>query len=389
MSDLADRLRRPPSSGGPSLEATARARAAVAAARPRRTALGADALLPGGRRRMVGRVIAILAILAVAAAAVLSVVTADPTAPPAAPLPRLPEKVRLCDRPADEAELLGCVEGTAERRLGTPELRGAPWIYLGPGGQWRISNAPPRPSLVFPPGVTYPEALNRLFLWATLVGTLPPEATVAPALPDRAVLLEPENADEGIAIDLRAPWGWEPKEGRIMGPTLTSPAGVATQAPPGELWGRGQRVDVPSLPACQVIRTRDETPPPCTEGPVIRSSPAAIAPPLPVIRTDEPAATGPKLAYVDGPRCSFRLGAGGAVRAVIVEADYVNQGRTGRARFTGAVQDARSRHSIHRVIPRDVEAGEHVTIRIVVPLAAGEVVHLVGGRPECSIDAAP
>ena len=338
---------------------------------------------------MVGRVIAVLAILAVAAAAVLSVVTAGPAAPPAAPLPHLPEKVRLCDRPADEAMLLGCVKGTAQRRLDTPELRGAPWIYIGPGGQWRISNAPPRPSLVFPPGVTYPEALNRLFLWATLVGTLPPEATVAPPLPDGAVLLEPKNPHEGIAIDLRAPWGWEPREGRIMGPTLTGPAVVAAQAPPGELWGRGQRVDVPSLPACQVVRARDETPPPCTDGPIYRSAPDTIAPDLPVIRTDEPVATEPKLAFVDGPRCSLRPGAGDLGRAVIVEADYVNQGRAGRARFTGAVQDARSFRTIREVVPRAVAAGEHITVRIVVPLAAGDVIRLIGGRPECSVDAAP
>jgi hypothetical protein len=338
---------------------------------------------------MTARVLTVLAVLAVAAAAVASVVTAGPAPPPAAPVPTLPTEVRLCERPADEAMLLGCVEGTAAPRLATPELRGAPWIYVGPGGrQGRMSTAPSRPSLEFPPGVTYAEALNELFLWATLVGTLPPQATVAPPLPDGAVLLRPDDPAEGIAVDLRAPWGWEPSvDGVILGPSLTSAPGIPAQARPGELWGRGQRVDVPTLPACQVVSSRDKAPLPCTEGPISRGVPAAPA--LPVVRTDEPAPAGPRLAYAGGPRCTFRPGRDGAGRAVIVEADYVNQGRAGRGRFTGAVELAGSGRTVRRTVARDVAAGEELTVRVVVPLAPGDRIHLADGRPECSVDAAP
>jgi len=387
MADLESRLRDPAPHAGPSEEATARARAALAGVRPRRTSLGADALLPGGRRRMAARVLTLVAVLAVAAAAVATVVTAGPAPPPAAPVPTLPTEVRRCDRPADEAAIT-CVEGAAERRLGTPELRDAPWLTLGPGDrQWSMATAPPRPSLEFPPGVTYAQALSRLYVWATVTGTLPPEATVGPPLPDGVVLLRPDDPARGIAIDLRAPWGWEPSMGGvILGPNLTSPPGIPAQARPGELWARGQRVGVPSLPDCEVIRGRDETPPPCTGGPVFGASPA---PELPVIRTDEPAPAGPELAYADGPRCTFRAGRDGVGRAVVVEADYVNQGLAGRGRFTGAVELAGSGRTVQRTVARDVAAEEELTVRIVVPLAPGDRVHLFGGRPECSVDAAP
>lgn len=389
MDELEQRLMRATGEQGPGAEATRRARSEVTAARPRRTRYAADLALPGGGRRLAGRLAATLAVLALVAAAVTLIVGTSPDDPPASPgVSGLPGVVRTCDAPADGASLLGCVEGAAERRLATPELQDAPWLYPGiPPRQRTLREAPPRPSLRFPPGIAYPEALSILYTWVAVVGTLPPGTSSEAPLPDGVVLLQPTDPGEGIAIDLRAPWGYM-AGGRILSPSLTSAVGVPARPRPDELWAR-QSVSVPILPACQVISHRDAVPPPCTEGPIFDTG-RLRAPDLPLIRVDTPPLTTPRIDYVDGPRCTFRAGSSGTRRGVSVEGDFVNRGTAGTGRFTGSVTLAGSGEEVTRAISRPVSADETTfTVRVFVPLVPSQRVTLVGGRPPCGVGAEP
>jgi hypothetical protein len=201
------------------------------------------------------------------------------------------------------------------------------------------------------------------------------------------VLLRPDDPAQGIAIDLRAPWGYQAGGGgAIFAPSLASDVGVPAAPHPGELWARGMRVDVPYLLDCQKIARRDASPPPCEPDGVFARQPPR-APDLPLVRVDEPLPSGPKATYVDGPRCRFEAGVAGIGRAVVVEADFVNFGAEGATTFTGSVKVAGSDREITRTVSREIATGERpTTVTIRVPLAAGERIHLFGGRPECGID---
>src|SRR5437899_1382756 len=92
----------------------------------------------------------------------------------------------------------------AERLARNPALADAPWLQ-GPGGVAYIQQAAPRPSLVFPPGVSYPEALQRFYDAVSRHGALPAGTRLGPPLPAGKIVALPADSRHGVAIDLRAP----------------------------------------------------------------------------------------------------------------------------------------------------------------------------------------
>lgn len=263
-----DRLPEPPA------DATARSRAAALAALP----------LPARRprwRRPLGLAIGLAGAAALVAVLVAllvatpsddhSVPAAKSLRPDAASLGELSE----CSVPA--AGLFApCIEGTEAARQATPALADAPWLYQ-PGPQRRWSSVPRRPSLEFPPGTTYAEALDALVENAVLVGRLPPGTRLAAPLPDGAVLLRPRDRTRGIALDLRAPAGYSPA-GFVQTIGYRGRGDVLR----GDLvWPAHTQVAVPDLPACMVVRDRRARPPRCGPDDVLRTGPAA--PELPAV----------------------------------------------------------------------------------------------------------
>jgi peroxiredoxin len=254
----------------PPADATARVRAAALAAlpaRPRRSPW---------RRPL--RIAAGAAGLAALAALLVALIVATPTGGEApAPASLRPDAAALgvvaeCADPPEDLRIR-CIEGTQEVRDRNPALDGAAWLTSGGYTQ------PARPSLVFPPGTTYPEALDALVENVTLTGGLPPGTALGDPLPGRAALLRPSDPSEGIAISLDAPFGRLPS-GRPAGVTFAGDDPDAMSQ--GYVWPAGTRVAVPDLPACQVVAERAAAPPPCAqgEGPVLRGQ---RAPDLPVV----------------------------------------------------------------------------------------------------------
>jgi len=252
--------------------ATARARAAAVAA------------LPGPHRRAPWRRPLRVAVATAGVAALAGLLVAllvatpggDDPAPPASLRPDVAAlgAVTACADPPPDLTIR-CVEGTQAVRDVSEGLRGAPWLTRG--GYDRRA----RPSVVFPPGTSYAEALDALVVNATLTGGLPPGTTLGPPLPGRAALLRPEDPSQGIAISLAAPFGYQPN-GRPYGITLTSDEpDVASE---GYVWPVGTRVAVPDLPACQVVADRAAAPPACAEGedPTLRGERAPDLPAVPL-----------------------------------------------------------------------------------------------------------
>lgn len=253
-----------------------------AAARARMAAIDA---LPGPRRRSRWRrragIAASVAGLAALGGLLVALIVATPSGTDREEAALVPDPATLgplaacTTRPRTLA--VPCVEGTDAIRRAQPALADAPWLYA------RLDGTPdtsPHPSLVFPSGVTYPEALDALVQTVTMTGRLPGGTTLGPPLPAGAVLLQPADPAEGIALDLGAPFGRGP-EGVANQVTLVggpSPAGGD-----GLLWGPGSHVLAPDLPACMVVAGRDATPPPCGHGDRVGASDRERPPDLPVV----------------------------------------------------------------------------------------------------------
>src|SRR5262245_15798340 len=138
-----------------------------------------------------------------------------------------------------------------------PALAGAEWLGGPPGpGEPRIDQVPPRASLRFPPGTTYARALQSFYDAVSRRGGLPHGATLGPPLPAGKVLAVPDDPSAGIAIDLRAPFGYAVPSGEIARPSLVSPRGGPVAPPPGPglFLPAGVRVAPPSLLPCQISR---------------------------------------------------------------------------------------------------------------------------------------
>lgn len=186
-----------------------------------------------------GRVIATLAVLVAATAAIASGCASEAT--PAA---------------AGEVSL---------------DVQKAPWVDQ-PNGAPRISDVDPQPSLRFPPGVSYAQALDALFRSAREQGTTPPGVEVLDALPVEVVYVAPGAAGEGIRLSLTAPWGWAPDGGAIRAPSVSLPGSLAPDEirqrlarmrESGAALPEGGWIDVPDLPPCEIAHGTPERRPSC------------------------------------------------------------------------------------------------------------------------------
>jgi hypothetical protein len=173
-----------------------------------------------------------------------------------------------CMTERDDAYLQAtCIPGAEAAREAGDALRLAPWLYSHrtptSSGPFRITSARERPSLEFPPGVTRPEALRRLYVAAVLHGRLPADARLAPPLPAGTVYRPAASAAEGVRIDLRAPFGYAPRGAAyIHAPGLSYRADlrqdqIARQVGDGRLVLlptplEDQVLPIPPLPPCQI-----------------------------------------------------------------------------------------------------------------------------------------
>lgn len=145
-------------------------------------------------------------------------------------------------------------------------LTRAPWLRQ-PAGAPVLDQAPRLPSLLFPPGTRYEEALAALFSAVVEDGELPPGTELAEPLP-RGVVWAPGAPGEPAALDLRAPWGFTLPEGRIRAPSYTLPGSLRPQQvsavieaiesgrPLRAALPQGVKVPAPSLEPCQVGRSQ-------------------------------------------------------------------------------------------------------------------------------------
>jgi cytochrome c biogenesis protein CcmG/thiol:disulfide interchange protein DsbE len=258
----------------PTAEVTARSRAAAL-----------DALSTPARPRRWRRPMRI-AVAASAGAALAGILIALLIATPDGG--EMPEPAALIPDPASVGPLTACttrprdlavpcVEGTEAVRRAQPALANAEWLYAPLDGTPDRSS---HPSLVFPSGVTYAQALDALVQSVTMTGRLPNGTTLGPPLPGRAVLMQPADPAEGIAIDLGAPFGRGPS-GVVNQVTIVggrSPGGAD-----GELWGAGSHVLAPDLPACLVIAARTDAPRPCGPDDRVGATDRVRPPDLPTV----------------------------------------------------------------------------------------------------------
>ncbi len=213
-----------------------------------------DVVFDGRRRRVASRplllVAAALLLLAAAAAAVALWVSRDVTVP------------------ATDTGRAGIAE--------SPVLARAPWLLTDNAGAPPIAEAANLPSLRFAPGTSYRRATRALFVSVVERGEIPRSATLATPT-ERGVVWSVEAA--GPRLDLRAPFGYEPRTGAIRSPTYRLPgaldpavadrviAALTRGTPAGELSGVAVVVDTPPLATCQ-RRGRGVPSPSC---PAVRS----------------------------------------------------------------------------------------------------------------------
>lgn len=146
---------------------------------------------------------------------------------------------------------------TARRLAGEPALAGAPWLASSSGGVARIDQVPPRPSLVFRPGLTRQEALQQLYDSVSRRGKLPPGTHLGPPLPLGRIAVFPSDDRRGVAIDLRAPFGYELSSGVISPPILSGVSEARTPTPGiGTPLPIGATVDPRPLADCQALDPR-------------------------------------------------------------------------------------------------------------------------------------
>ncbi|HMN98173.1 MAG TPA: hypothetical protein PKD59_02050 [Miltoncostaeaceae bacterium] len=138
-----------------------------------------------------------------------------------------------------------------------------PWLTQTSGSP-TLAETPAAPSLAFPPGTTYPVALDRLLRAVVERGELPRGTDLRPALP-AGVVWAPGAAGTAPRLDLRAAFGYRIGDGAVLAPSVRLPPD-ATAAEAREL---GQaltrlradggplpahvRVDAQGLAPCQVL----------------------------------------------------------------------------------------------------------------------------------------
>jgi hypothetical protein len=165
------------------------------------------------------------------------------------------------------------VSPEAEAALRESVVGRAAWLRSGYRGSPLVQVVPRLPSLRFPEGTTYGQALRGLVASVGREGTMPRGTRFAPPLPRGAVWAPSRR---GPRLDLTAPFGYGVPRGNIrepdfrISPSLTPPQAerLARAYLEGRLTARQARairLGVPRLPACQVLPRRapcDLAPPP-------------------------------------------------------------------------------------------------------------------------------
>lgn len=141
----------------------------------------------------------------------------------------------------------------------TAPLADAPWL-VQPNGSPHLDEVPLRESLQFGPGVTYQEALTRLYVSAFEEGRLPDGARLVSPLPRAVVVDRPDGSGAGLTLSMIAPWGYDLDVGTITPPWVEYPdmssdvafAANARASREGIAIAPGGRIGVPQLRPCQV-----------------------------------------------------------------------------------------------------------------------------------------
>ena len=107
-----------------------------------------------------------------------------------------------------------CVPGAEAARRRNPALAHLPWLRNS-ADEPSIRRAGAMPSVVFPVGTTYPQAVRALVAGVVQRGTLPPRVHLARPLP-RGIVLG-RAADGRLALSLAAPFGYDPRAGTVLG----------------------------------------------------------------------------------------------------------------------------------------------------------------------------
>lgn len=111
------------------------------------------------------------------------------------------------------------------------------------------------PSLVFPEGTTYDQALLELLL-IQVAGKQETAATLGPPLAPGIVFAEPAGDRRRPALSLAAPFGYDTATGVSFGipPFSAPPAGAPVRRSTQGPWLEGSGLAVPLLPGCMISR---------------------------------------------------------------------------------------------------------------------------------------
>ena len=123
---------------------------------------------------------------------------------------------------------------------------------------------PSYPSLEFPPGLSYGEALDQMYDSFVGKASLPEGAVVRPPLP-KGKVLQTRGPDGGIRISLTAPYGWNIDTRTVVPPSFNVAPGANgdTALTDAYLRGevRGDQLTSPTKlpPDCQISPPGNDT----------------------------------------------------------------------------------------------------------------------------------
>ena len=158
------------------------------------------------------------------------------------------------------ASMIELQSGAAEKIARTEALADAPWLFQPEGARF-YDKEPPRPSLSFPRGTNYADALDALYRSVARDGSLPPGTSLREPLQDGRILQDRSAEAGGISIDLRAPWGYEPDSKAITAPAFTLPGSWSPERVDEAIRDArerklsipvGARATAPLIPACEI-----------------------------------------------------------------------------------------------------------------------------------------
>lgn len=204
---------------------------------------------------------------AIAVPLALSVSSGSPEAPESITVPGPPPGGGALDTGATPSSAaLQFQPGAADTLAATPELADAPWIFQ-PNGARFYRDEPQRPSLTFPAGTTYSQAIQALYESVTLKGSVPEGTTLGSPLPEGKIVLKDARGAGTLTVDLRAPFGYEPESKAITLPVYSLPGSWSLEKV-DRVWRdarerrlsfpEGGRVATPIIPACQIATAGEE-----------------------------------------------------------------------------------------------------------------------------------